>query len=104
MINKYDEAIKNIMSKNRGLSAVDYIGNHFVLNDLNQMNKIMSPAITSMSESQQKSIEDLQKLLGEIEQIFPCIEKYKSIHKKLETEQVKLKGELFVIKLETLKK
>ena len=67
MINKYEEAIKNIMSKNRGLSAVDYICNHFVLNDLNQINKIMSPAITSMSESQQKSIEDLQKFLREIE-------------------------------------
>ena len=91
--------MKNIMSKNRGLSALDYICNHFVLKDLNQMKKIMSPAIISMSESQQKSIEELQNILGEVEQIFPRIEKYKSIHKKLETEQVKLKSELFVIKL-----
>ena len=86
MISKYDKAMNNILSRNIELNMLKYC-NDFVLDNLdpnlglNQMkNKMLSPAIISVSESQQKLIEDQKKLLGIIEQFFPHIEKYKLIH------------------------
>ena len=102
MIIKYEKVMQNIIAKNSQLSRLNYICNGFVLNepDLNQIkNKILSPAIISLSESQHKLLETQITLLEEIKQLFTG-EKYRLINQKFETEQAKLEGELSVIKKE----
>ena len=108
MINKYDKAMKNIMTTNSKLSMLDYLCNGFVLDDsnLNKLkNEIMSPVIISVSESKKRSIEAQLTLLGEIKQFFIGNKIYKSMGSKLRTEQAKLEGELSVVmkSLEQLK-
>ena len=108
MINKYDEAMKNIISKNTELSILNYICNDFVLENphLNQLkNKLLIPDIIYVSESQQKLIEKQKTLLEKMFIYFTRTKQSKLIHLKLDTEQIKLEGELFEIKkfLEKLK-
>ena len=107
MILNYEETMANIILNNVKLTILNYVRNDYVLDNprLNQMkNKMLNPAIIFMSESQKNLIKYQKTFLEKLNNIFTHM-KSKLIDTKLDTEKVKLEGELSIItkELEKLK-